>query len=219
MKHLLTLLFVLFVWAIFPADEAHSQVEAGRFALGLTVSAVTSTEGSMLGDKIEVARVSMPEVSLTYFISEAFSVELSHGRYETTLESRNGNFDYGDLEVSPTRLALEYRHNFGTPRPFWDVSSAYFAMGADYFSTDFKTSDEARSALGAPDLDISFKNSMGGHFGAGMDLFLARFLAFNLDGKVWFSNSEAKLKGVPVPDKSDFSLNAYSVGAGFKVMF
>ena len=137
MKYWIPLFFVLLAWGLFPADRAHAQAEANRVALGVTVSAVTPTDGTLFGDKISMDRIALPEVSLTYFISKSFALEVSHGSYTSVLESKTGKFEYGDLEVSPTRLTLQYRQNFGQPKPYWDVSSAYFAVGGDYFSTDF----------------------------------------------------------------------------------
>jgi outer membrane protein W len=215
MRRWFIIMAVLFgIWI--PLSAVPAQADDRHVSLGASLSAVTSTEGSLFGDRIKMERVSMPEAHLTYFITDSWSMEASYGRYETTIQSKNGGIDYGQLTVFPARLTLQYRHNYGHPPPYWDVASYYIGAGIGYFITNFDTDDEIRNFLADPNFKIKIKDSLGAHAAAGFDFFPAKAVSFSMELKYWVAQSDIKFQGASGAGKGHFDLNAWSIGAGLK---
>ena len=118
--------------------SAPALAQERHLSIGASVAAVTSPYLTVFGDKIKTQTVPMPEVNLTYFVTDSWSLEASYGRYETKIHSESKGIDYGKLIVSPVQLAVQYRQNYGNPPPYWDVASYYIGGGISYFITDFK---------------------------------------------------------------------------------
>ena len=189
------------------------------FALGATMSIVTPTERHILGDKFELKREAMPEVQLTGFLNESWSLEVSYGRYEMNIRAKSDGVDYGELTVQPIRASLQYRHNYGDYPPYWDTTSYYIEGGVDYFLTDFETDQEIKDLMGDSSFAIEVDNKIGGHVGAGFDLFLTKAFSFSMGVKYWFAKSDVESEGSAGSDHADFELSGYSAGAGFKLFF
>jgi hypothetical protein len=189
------------------------------FGLGATMSIVTPTERHIFGDKFVLKREPMPEAQLVLFLSNIWSIQASYGGYEMAIRSKSTGVDYGELTVQPIRASLQYRHNYGDYPPYWDTTSYYIEGGVDYFLTDFETDQEIKDLMGDSSFDIEVDNRIGGHIGAGFDLFLTKAFSFSMDAKYWLAKSDVESEGSAGSDHADFELSGYSAGAGFKFFF
>lgn len=216
MKRWFLFLTVLMVVTGISLSAVPARADERHLSLGVGLSTVTSTERSLFGDKITIDRATMPEVNLTYFITDSWSVQASYGQYDAMIKSKDSDVNYGKLTVSPALLSLQYRHNYGNPPPYWDVASYYIGAGVGYFITNFDTNSSIKNSLADPTFNIKIKNSLGGNVGAGFDFFLNKSVSFSVDLKYWAAQSDIKYQGSGGTGKDHFDLNGWSVGAGFR---
>jgi outer membrane protein W len=186
-------------------NSAPGFAQERHISLGASVSAVTSSYLTVFGDKIKKQTVPMPEVNLTYFFTDSWSLEASGGRYELKMRSENNGTNYGNMIVFPLQLAVQYRQNYGHPPPYWDVASYYIGGGGvSYFITDFKDNPA-----------FNVKNGLGGNANAGFDLFLTQAVSFGMEVKYWIAQSDLEAGG----QTGHLNLNSYSIEGGFKFFF
>jgi len=185
-------------------NSAPALAQERHLSIGASVAAVTSPYLTVFGDKIKTQTVPMPEVNLTYFVTDSWSLEASYGRYEMKIHSDSKGIDYGKLVVSPVQLAVQYRQNYGNPPPYWDVASYYIGGGVSYFITDFKDNST-----------FNVKNGLGGNANAGFDLFLTQTISFGMEVKYWIAQSDLEAGA----QTGHLVLNSYSIEGGFKYFF
>lgn len=113
---------------------------------------------------------------VSYRFIEEFTLELSVQGFEMGVEGRLGRLSRGDLTIIPIQLSIQRRF------PFQPKTFAYFTGGISYYFNDFTLRDTSLSRV------ETVKNTLGFHFGGGVDYFLRENLALKLEIKVCFQS-------------------------------
>ena len=181
---------------------------AGRSGIGIKIANVSP-------DESEFDSSTMTSINYTRGISSNLSIEASIGRTVMDLEG-------GELTVAPILVTAQYR------MPSGDLSP-YLGAGIGYYLNDFDVDSgmiarERASGLPLFDRDIEFDNSFGYHINVGIDYFLNSNLAVNLDGRMFWTNSDITVKGTDSgidywTEEHDRDLDSTVIGVGVKYFF
>jgi outer membrane protein W len=178
-----------------------------------------NTGSSNLGD-VDAHFDTVPSlgVSLTYFITKAFSVELSAQQVQTdlTLEHDGKRGKLGEIKQTP--ILLTGRFNRRIPKTRLNL---YLGIGAGYYANSFDQEKEKDfSDFFGLNIKADVKESYGFHANAGTEMFFTKNLSVYLDLKALFT--QAKFD-IVYPDNSsddkDVSMNASVLGTGVKYYF
>jgi outer membrane protein len=145
----------------------------------------------------------MPEVDLTYFITDKIAVEAIAATTPHEVYY-NGNTNLGDAWALPPTVTLQYHPLKG--RDF----SPYFGAGVNY-----SLFYGENSGTGFTDLDLD--GGFGFALQAGFDYWLNDHWGLNLDVKKIYLDVDASLNGNTI--LSDIELDPYVVGAGVSYRF
>lgn len=175
-----------------------------------------TTRPSGLGGEAEVSNSLVPELDLTYFLTDKLAVETIFGvtPHDLVLKrSTLGDVDLGDVWLLPATVTLQYHFD---PMTSAQVSP-YVGAGLNY--TVFFGED----APGAPSSiaeRIHLQNSFGFALQAGIDVPIKDNWFFNLDVKhVWLDTDlRTDLVGGGKVD-ADIDLNPFVVGFGIGFRF
>lgn len=153
-------------------------------------------------------------INYTYFVNNNFSFELSADYIKTDVElSALGlSGDAGEIKQIPVLL---------TGRIHADLSrkaSPYLAAGVGYVFNDIDTNPTTAEFIYGSGAEFDVDNSFAFHVGAGIEVFLSDNIAFNLDLKYIWTETEASVN-VSGFESVDFDLNPFVAGLGIKYYF
>lgn len=157
----------------------------------------------------------MPEVDVTYMLSDHIGLELIAATTRHGLKGRGGLSgvpDLGRTWVLPPTLTLQYHFlPGGKLRPYVGAGVNYTIFYGD------KSSDALNTAIGNTDLDLS--NSFGWAAQAGLDFDLTERLFLNLDVKYIDMSTRARLTTGALVNTVDVKINPIVVGVGLGMRF
>jgi outer membrane protein len=162
-----------------------------------------------IGGHVEQTNAYVPEVDLTYFITDNIAVEAIAAITKHDGKARNtaaGDVDLGSVWVLPPTVTLQY-HPF--PKERW---SPYVGAGVNYtffFNDDTPDDGQVKS--------IHYSDSFGWALQAGLDYALTDSVYLNVDVKKLFVSTKARINDGAIHSKVD--VDPWIVGAGIGYKF
>jgi opacity protein-like surface antigen len=98
----------------------------------------------------------------------------------------------------------------------------YLGLGVGYYINSASASSEAKNvaaSLGVPDYKVEVDNAVGFHLGVGANMKVSSALAFVIDARYAFMNTDFRVKGTGLSDSDTLSVNGFVVTAGLKYFF
>lgn len=190
------------------AQETTDWLAKERFQLRARTIAISAdgdgtVDGTNLGT--DVGNAVVPEIDLTYFITDNIAAELIAATAQHRVSANSGHI--GDVWILPPTLTLQY--HFTPDAKF----SPYVGAGLNY--TFFYGEDDG---AGFNDLDV--KGGAGYALQAGFDYWINDNWGFNIDAKYIDLEIDAKVKaGSTQLRASNLDLNPWIFGAGLSYRF
>jgi opacity protein-like surface antigen len=155
-------------------------------------------------------------------IVKYLSIEVSGLRFQSDVEGSVDGFSKGKLTVMPVQMSIQARFPV-TPRFI-----PYIQGGGGYYLNSFALDGEIIDTWDALGFDVEerINNSIGYHFGAGLDFFITGKIAINADFKYCMVKSKGswsltdQISGIITSgDLENLNLNTMMFGAGLKFCF
>ena len=216
-KKIVVMFFVVVTFWFF-SQISFAQDMEGKLGLGARVSYVNYSDDdyTVYGVKVDVEpdESVMYGVNLTYFFDRDISLELSVDHTETNIDlnALGLSGDAGEVELIPVLLSLRMHLYTNTK------VSPYLTIGGGYFFNDIAQNDSTIEFIYGPGAEIDVDNSLGYLLGGGIEYFISKKAAVNLDFKYIWTEVEAKVN-VPGFTKVDFEINPFVIGLGIKYYF
>ncbi len=156
-----------------------------------------------IGGEIDADNQVVPEVDLTYFLTDNWAAELIAATSKHKL-THSGGADLGSAWALPPTLTLQY--HFQPHQAF----SPYLGAGLNY--TVFYNED---TASGFTDLNVG--NGVGWALQAGADYWVNDHWGMNVDVKKIFVNVDASLNNGAI--HGDLDVDPWVIGAGVSYRF
>ena len=163
-----------------------------------------SAEIGTIGGDVDIATSIVPELDITYFVSEHFAAELILGvtpHDVTAVGTALGDVDLGDVTLLPPTLTAQYHFSPG------EAFSPYVGIGVNFthfFDADFPA--------GGPVTSIDYDESFGLAFQAGADFALDEDWFFNVDLKYIDIETDVLINGAIA---ADVTIDPFVFGLGF----
>ncbi|WP_298425717.1 OmpW family outer membrane protein [uncultured Kordia sp.] len=176
--------------------------------------AVTPSESASIqaiGGDVSISTSYVPELDFTYFFTENWAAELILATTNHDVEAINtaaGNINLGDVWLLPPTLTVQYHFPIGDFKP-------YIGTGLNY--TIFYGADEGPIAD-----DVSYDNSIGFAFQAGLDYALNDTWFLNLDVKKILLQTDATVNAntaLGATVGADVDINPLVIGFGIGMKF
>lgn len=177
---------------------------------GLAVVPDESADIEAIGGDVEIETAVVPEVDFTYFFTKNWAAELILATTNHDVKAVNtaaGDIDLGDVWLLPPTLTLQYHFTGGIVKP-------YLGAGVNY--TIFYGADEGPVAD-----DVSYDNSFGVAFQAGLDVNVTDSWFINVDLKKILINTDATVNattalGATVGADVDIDPLVIGLGIGYR---
>jgi len=207
-KILALLIPLMFITSIGGAAAADDQSPWQVRLRGLAVVADERAEITAIGGSVDIQTDYVPELDITYFLSDNLALELILGTTKHNVVATDtalGDVPLGDVNLLPPTLVLQYHFNpDGKIRPY---------IGAGVNWTMFFDEDHAGGAVTA----LEFDNSFGVALQAGVDIALDEHWMLNLDVKKVWLNTTAYVNDGAIEAK--VTVNPWIFGVGFGYRF
>lgn len=186
--------------------------QAGDFlirarAIGLIPDESSSI--SVIGGKADASNEYVPELDISYFITDNIAVELiaatTNHDVDVDGSALGASADLADVGVLPPTLTVQY-HFMPSGR-----ISPYLGVGLNY--TIFYDEEAAGGAV----TSVDFENGIGYALQAGVDIAIAGNWSANLDVKKIFLNTDVKINGGAI--NADVDLDPWVIGIGVGYRF
>lgn len=192
-----------------PLSNARAQNSPWQIRLrGIAVAPDENAKITVIGGDADVETVFVPELDITYFLSERFALELVLATTNHNVKAEDtalGDVDLGSVRLLPPILTLQYHLAPGARiRPY---------VGVGVNLTIFYDGD----APGGVVTDIDYENGVGVSLQAGVDIALQGNWFLNVDVKKLFLNTDVSLNGGAIT--ADVSLDPWIIGLGFGYRF
>ncbi len=202
---------------LFVCQIGSAQELTNKFAIGARGAYYRIADDDMPLGQIKSSGTLYGEGNITYFLVNWFSLELSGGYVKPDLDltwsSTGGVVEYGELEQIPILLTAHFHWWKEIP-----LVGLYAGAGFGYFINDFEVSNSLRSLY--PNVAVDADNSLGFHIVAGLEYFVTKKLALNLDFKYVYNPVDFVQRQPGVNDLPfDLDLNTFYGGAGIKYYF
>lgn len=209
MRHLLYAAAAIAIFSAFAptanAQEVRDIFAKDRFQIRVRAIGVLPDEDSSvnIGGDVDVGNALVPEVDLTYFITDNIAAELIAATAQHEL-NYTGDTNLGNTWILPPTLTLQY--HFTPDQKF----SPYIGAGLNY---SIFYGEE--SGTGFTDLNVD--NGIGVAAQAGFDYWLNNNWGLNVDVKKLWLNVDASLNNGAI--KADVDVDPWIVGAGVSYRF
>lgn len=186
-------------------DLGDSYLSKERFQIRARVIGVAPDDDSSvnIGGETNVSTEVVPEVDLTYFITENIAAELIAATAKHSI-SHSAAGDLGDAWILPPTLTLQY--HFTPDSKF----SPYVGAGINY---SYFYNEDANPAF----TDLEVEGGFGTALQVGADYWLNENWGLNADVKKLFLNIDGKLNNGAV--RADIDLDPWIIGAGASYRF
>lgn len=181
-----------------------------RFQIRARAIGVLPDDGghTAIGGSPDVDNAYVPEVDLTYFLTQNIALELiaATSNHDVKLKgSALGDLDLGDTWILPPTLTLQY--HFTPDNKF----SPYIGAGINY------TLPYSEDAAGGAITDLEVDGSFGYALQVGADYWLTDNWGLNLDVKKLWLDVDASVNNGAV--KGEVELDPWIVGVGVSYRF
>lgn len=196
-----------------PAEDDFTGKSGGDFMVRLRGLAVIPRDHAdyidPIGGDTTLSTTYVPELDLTYFITDYIAVEAIAAVTKHHAHVKNssiGDVDLGSIWLLPPTITLQYH-----PLPK-ERFSPYLGAGVNYtfFFNDNVPDD-------GPVKSIHYQDSFGFALQAGLDIAITNDFYFNVDVKRLWLNDKVKINGGDIKAKVD--VDPWIVGAGFGYKF
>lgn len=167
----------------------------------IDVSPQESSSGTIAGKATADSAV-MPELDITYFLTDQFSFELILATSKHDIGWQPGGLDLGDVWVLPPTLTAQY--HFMHDRQF----SPYVGAGVNY--TVFYNADPGAFN------SVEYKNGFGYALQLGADYKLDANWMLNADVKKIFLNTDVSVNNGAVRADVDLDPWVFGLGVGYR---
>jgi outer membrane protein len=189
-----------------------ANVKAGDWILRARALSVIPAEdatitGSVTGSQIDIDTSIVPELDVTYFVTNNVAFELIAAvtpHDVNTATSSIGALDLGDVWLLPPTLTAQYH--------FTDMGKCKPYVGAGVNYTHFFGEDKGTSVT-----SVDYGDSFGPALQAGVDYMLDDHWMLNLDVKKIWINTDVKFNGGAI--RADVDINPWVVGVGVGYKF
>ncbi len=173
-------------------------------ARGILVAPAEHADISPIGGDVDIDNSVVPEVDVTYFLSENIAVELIAAVTPHDVAHSTG-VDLGSAWLLPPTLTLQYHFD-----PKGASMRPYVGVGVNY--TTFFGVDEPAG------LDISYDDSFGLALQAGIDIPFGNGWSVNVDVKKIYINTDVTIVGLGPVVEADVDINpvVFGVGVGYR---
>lgn len=171
-------------------------------ARGILVAPAEHADVSIGGD-VDIENAVVPEVDVSYFLSENFAVELIAAVTPHDV-AHTAPVDLGSVWLLPPTLTLQYHFD-----PKGASMRPYVGVGVNY--TTFFGVDEPAG------LNIDYDDSFGLALQAGIDIPFGNGWSVNVDVKKIYINTDVSITG-GVTAEADVDINpvVFGVGVGYR---
>lgn len=204
MKKIMTIGILCAIGAI-QAAPARAEFNSHDWQVRLRAIDVSPDEESTTsnGGTITADSSIVPELDISYFFNDDFSLELILATSKHDMGEVGPNIDLGHVWVLPPTLTAQYHFNNSTN------FVPYLGAGINY--TVFYNVDSGAVA------SVEYKNDIGYAFQAGADYKLDDHWMLNIDVKKILINTEASVNNGAV--RADVDLDPWVIGAGLGYRF
>ncbi|PZO82293.1 MAG: OmpW family protein [Micavibrio aeruginosavorus] len=173
-------------------------------ALGVVPAEDSSVSlgGTKLSEEIKVGNAFVPELDLTYFLTNNIAAEIIAGTARHEMDFGGSNL--GEAWILPPTLTLQY--HFTPDRAF----SPYIGAGINY---SIMYAEDAGTGFS----DLNVDNGYGPALQAGFDYWINDNWGLNFDVKKIWLNVDASLNNGAI--KADVELDPWLIGAGVSYRF
>lgn len=184
--------------------------EAGDILLRVRGIAVTPDESSsisVIGGDVDASNEYVPEVDVSYFITNNIALELIAATTNHDMKADNtilGTVDLGDVGLIPPTLTLQY--HFLSDNRF----SPYIGAGLNYMI--FYNED----APGGTVTSIDYENGLGYALQAGIDVAIQGNWSVNADVKKIFFNTDVDINNGAIAADVDLDPWIFGLGVGYR---
>ena len=171
-------------------------------ARGILVAPAEHADVSIGGD-VSIDNAVVPEVDVTYFLSENFAIEAIAAVTPHNVVHSSG-LDLGSVWLLPPTVTLQYHFD-----PKGASMRPYVGVGVNY--TTFFGVDEPAN------LNINYDDSFGLALQAGIDIPFGNGWSVNVDVKKIYINTDVSISGT-VNAEADVDINpvVFGVGVGYR---
>lgn len=179
-----------------------------RFQIRARIIDVAPQEDSSvnIGGKTNVDNAVVPEVDVTYFVTQKVGLELIAATAKHDIEY-NGTTDVGSAWILPPTLTLQYHPMRGESN-----FSPYIGAGLNYSMFYSEDTD-------APFTDLNVDGGVGYALQVGMDYWLNDNWGVNLDAKKLWLNIDGDVNLGATRVTTDIDLDPWILGAGVSYRF
>ncbi|WP_281299850.1 MULTISPECIES: OmpW family outer membrane protein [unclassified Iodidimonas] len=193
-----------------PDASAQDMVKAGDFLLrgrAILVAPDESATISAIGGDVGIDNAVMPELDLTYFITDHLAVELIAAVSPHDARAKGtalGDLELGELLLLPPTLTVQYHQQFG------DYFKPYIGAGVNYtmFIKD--------KAEGGVVTQLKARDSFGIALQAGADFAVKGPWMINIDMKKLFLDTRVTLNDGAIEANVDIDPWIFGIGVGYK---
>ena len=164
---------------------------------------IKTAGGTDTGLNTRLGNAYVPEVDVSYFVTENIALELIAATTKHDVDASNG-LDLGSVWLLPPTLTVQY--HFAPKERF----SPYVGAGINYTFFYNESKGSANS--------ISYDDGFGFALQAGIDYAIAGPWSLNIDVKKLWLNTDVKAD-VGIPVKADVDINPWIFGIGLGYRF
>ena len=169
---------------------------------GIAIIPQESADIQTIGGDADIQNAYVPELDITYFLTEELSLELILATAPHDIKAKNtalGDVDLGDAWLLPPTLLLQYHFDLGDIKP-------YVGAGVNY--TIFY-GDEAPQGY-----DVDYEDGFGWALQVGVDFWHHGPWFANIDLKKIFINTDATVRAGGTYLDADVDIDPWVVGIG-----
>jgi len=164
---------------------------------------------TLVGGDAKISNSSVPEVDISYFVTNNFAMELvlATTTHEVSVYNSTGpaTLDLGDVSLLPPTLLAQYHHEMGSFKP-------YVGAGINYTMFYGENSGAMK--------EVTYDNSFGYALQVGADYKMADNIYFNVDvKKLKLSTDLTATTYGDVKVTADVDIDPYIVGLGVGFRF
>lgn len=193
------------------ADDAAPFFDAGSILVRARVDAVIpenfSSSISTIGGSVKATTDEIPELDLSYFLTQNLSIEAIAGSSNHTVSAHDSALgsavDVGKIWVLPPTVTLQYHQQFQKFIPYAGIGltvAIFYASQPDHGNGITK---------------VDYDNSVGPTLDAGFDYVIAPHWVLNVDVKQMFVDTTARINGA-ITAKTNLSPTVAGVGIGYR---
>lgn len=190
-----------------------------RVGIGARVGYMNYSDDDIGDVNVEFDDSMLYGINSSYFFTKYFSLELSveHTKTDVDLGSSGIFLNFGEISQTPVMLTAHVHFSTETN------TVPYLGVGVGYFFNSFDFSslvDTALAQTNTSGVSLDPDDSFGYHINGGLEFFLSKSAAFNIDLKYIWNSVDFDLKAPGYSTETyEVDMNTFVVGLGIKFYF